>query len=80
MPNLVNRSEPESLVISSRSSAAVCPSPWIPWLIAPLFVLLPILGCWLTAGMSRQTVNGPSASTARAAQPVVTMVTAVTAQ
>ena len=22
-------------------------SPWLPWIMAPLFTLLPIVGCWL---------------------------------
>ena len=22
-------------------------SPWLPWIISPLFTLLPIVGCWL---------------------------------
>ena len=24
-------------------------SPWLPWIIAPLFTLLPIVGCWLAS-------------------------------
>jgi hypothetical protein len=24
-------------------------SPWLPWIVAPLFTLLPIVGCWLAS-------------------------------
>ncbi len=40
-------------------------SPWLPWIMAPLFTLLPIVGCWL-ANVYQQ----PRDTTLR--QPVVT--------
>ncbi|MBL6711098.1 MAG: hypothetical protein ISQ10_08495 [Planctomycetes bacterium] len=46
-------------------------SPWLPWIIAPLFTLLPIVGCWLansfqqprTMNLRQPTVTAPSPST-----------------
>jgi len=46
-------------------------SPWLPWIIAPLFTLLPIVGCWLANSFQQprdmtlrhSTVTAPLPST-----------------
>jgi len=52
---------------------------WLPWLAAPAFALLPVMGC----GAAAQLRHGPAAAgperTARAAPPLVPIAAVVTA-
>jgi len=52
-------------------------SPWLPWIMAPIFTLLPIVGCWLASvyqqprntNLRQPVVTKPSSS----AETVVTV-------
>jgi len=68
---------------SSRRTGAcpspACPSPWMPWLAAPLFLFLPVLGCWLTGPWHEPRSTPPRQQLlTKQVTPVITMVTVAT--
>ncbi len=71
--------------MSSRRSNPAPPAParrgppvWLPWLMAPGFLLLPIGGCGLAASLRRPAVASVAGPAAAPVAPVATVATVAT--
>lgn len=52
---------------------------WLPWLAAPLFAMLPVMGCGAAAQLRSERGPVRQRQTARAAPPLVPITAVVTA-